>query len=1020
MNAAGLQILGRIPWSFVLDFDPESKQGGLLAAAHPMLLRYRAPHEVLPDTLQEINYKEATCWFMAAGLRERADTLKADYDAWRRQYLPAIRELAHKLRKSVSPQPVLTLIVPSGLTEQYLRATWECLDEVFTDEARCVVVHDHEIDPGNIKEKQGVTSVQCPLENLVSGLWQMYGTTSAAEQIQIPGRGSSEKERIPVFLEEEDFQYLKEDLEIVHARLLQEPQEGRRVGHDFWRGHEITWTELDMGADVRRDLSEPLKREIITRLDESRNVSIPLYHTPGAGGTTLARHIAWDLKDLYPTVRVHHFSPYTASRIERLFHITKLPVLAVMEAANVPSPAREQLYKELKGRNARAVFLYVVRNINPHGAFSLQDPMVEQEANRFYERYKNIALSGRAGTLARLSHDEQMRPYRSPFFFGLYAFEEQFVHVPDFVRAHLDGLTDESSRIVCFLALVTRFSQSALTDDVIGGILRFSVTRPRRLNELLGDGPARLVLHRNGQARIIHPLIAQEMLKQLLTPSNPGNQDEWKRRLVDLSCSFIESLADIAGSDSTTILDIFMQMFISRDPWQEGTCRRRHFSELILTIPSQAGQHRVLLKLKDSCPNEAHFWNHLGRHHIYAMHSRYEGAKECLKRAIELDPRNDVHHHALGMVYRYEIRNQLDKLIRQGATAEQGLTATGELVDKAEACFEKARELDQETEYGYITNIQLLIEIIERLFRLSSCQDYAQFLSETGLVSTWGREKLPWAEELLRRVKNLQAQDKLSRLTVECEAKMFDFYGLFESMISSLQTLLQRADIQRPPIRRAMANAYYAHRRRDWKAMRSRDLRKIYTLMAENLEDDPTNARDLRLWFQAYRRLSDFNMLECIDRLNGWATREGSIEAHYYLYILHFLQWRQEILGDHRLVIDHIRKCQTLVGEIGRTRSFEWLAKEPVWCPLVHQSELGEWNDEINFYRKTDPLSLIEGMVKQIKGPQSGLLALGPFDVFFFPLDDFLPGRDENKRVQFYLGFSYDGLRGWRVQRITP
>lgn len=421
-----------------------------------------------------------------------------------------------------------------------------------------------------------------------------------------------------------------------------------------------------------------------------------------------------------------------------------------MEAADVPSPAREQLYKELKGRNARAVFLYVVRSIKPQGEFSLQDPMVEKEANRFYKRYRNIALSDRAGILDRLAHDEQMRPYRSPFFFGLYAFEEQFVHVPDFVRAHLDGLTDEAHRIMCFLALVTRFSQSSLTDDIMREILNLSVARPLRLNELLGDGPARLVLHRNGQARIIHPLVAQEILKQLLAPSDPENQDEWKRGLVDLSCSFVESLTDVAGSDSTTILDIFMQMFISRDPWQEGTGQRRHFSELILTIPSPAGQHRVLLKLKDCCPNEAHFWNHLGRHHIYAMRSRYEEAEKCLKRAIELDPPNDIHHHALGMVYRYEVRNRLDQLIRRGATAEQGLTAIRELVDKAEVCFEKARELDPETEYGYITNIQLLVETIERLFRLSNSQDYARFLSGMGPVSAWCRDKLPWAEELLR------------------------------------------------------------------------------------------------------------------------------------------------------------------------------------------------------------------------------------------------------------------------------
>lgn len=247
---------------------------------------------------------------------------------------------------------------------------------------------------------------------------------------------------------------------------------------------------------------------------------------------------------------------------------------------------------------------------------------------------------------------------------------------------------------------------------------------------------------------------------------------------------------------------------------------------------------------------------------------------------------------------------------------------------------------------------------------------------------------------------------------------MLGFYDRFDSMITGLQSLLERIDVQRPPIRRVIANAYYAHRRYNWKAMKPRDLRRISTLMAENLEEDPTNAKDLQMWFQAYRRLSDFNMLEAIDRLNGWAMREGSIEAHYYLYILHFLRWKQGILGDHRLVANHMHRCQVLAGKVGRVRSFEWLAKEPVWCPLAHQSELGKWDDKINFYENTDPLALVDGAVKQIKGPQSGLLALGPFEIFFVPTNEFLPGRDENKAVQFYLGFSYDGLRGWRVQHI--
>lgn len=1017
VNPMELQVLGRIPWALVLDFDPESKHEGLFEAVST-LQGHRAYHETLPDNLLEINYKEAICWFMAAGSSKREDTLKSDYDAWRRQYVPAIREQAHRLRRFASPEPVLILILPDGLTEQDLRATWECLDEVFADEARYVVVHDGGINLETLKEKHGVNLLQCPLENLMSGLWQMYGSTSATEQVRVPGRGSSEKERIPIFLSEEDFQYLKEDLEIIHGGLVEEPQEGKRVGHDFWRGHEITWTELDMRADVQRDLVEPFKKQITEILDESRNFSIDMVHTPGAGGTTLAKRIAWDFKDLYPVVRIHHLSPHTASRIEHLFHITKLPVLVLMEAADVPSSARERLYKDLKGRNARAVFLSVMRSITPRSRFSLEDPMVEQETNRFYEIYKNIAQN-RRGVLDRLAHDKQMIPYRSPFFFGLYAFEEKFVHVPDYVSSHLAAATEDAQRILCFLALLTRFSQSALRDVEIKGLLNLSTEKTLRLNEVLGGGPARLVLHRDQQVYIVHPLIAEEILQQLLGSNNPRNQDEWKARLVELSCDFIESLVNIAGSDSTNILQIFTQMFISRDHWPGSSNRRRHFSELILTIPGEAGQHRVLRNLRDTCPNEAHFWNHLGRHHIYAMRSRYEEAELCLMKAIDLDDGNDIHHHALGLVYRSEIRRRLNELIKRRATAKDGLTDIRGLVDMAEACFAKARELNPETEYGYITNIQLLAEVIERLFTLSNSQDYAKFLSDAGPVGKWCREKLPWAEELLRRVKDLQTQENLSRLTVRCEADILNFYGHFDSMIQSLQGLLKQSDIHRPPIRRAIAHAYYAHRLHDWQMMKSRDLRRIYSLMAENIEEAPTNARDLWMWFQAYRRLSYFDILEAIDQLNRWAMREESIEAHYYLYILHFLRWRQGILEDHHLVTNHISKCQALAGKVRRTYSFEWLAEEPTWCPLAHYSELGEWDNTVNFYKNTEPLALVNGTVKYIKGPQSGLLALGPFEVFFVPGYEYLPGRDENEDVQFYLGFSYDGLRGWSVHRIN-
>jgi hypothetical protein len=1007
-----LQILGRIPWAVVLDFDSNSKSGGLYEAVQPTLQTHRACPLITYDTIREINFQESTCWFMANGISGRPETIPNTYDEWRRRYLKYIHSIAEELKRAVSPQPVSIIILPSGLTEEQIRAIRERLDEVLEDEASFIILDK---DVHSSIALSNTTVVSCSLQELTLGLWQMYGDAPADTQIRVPGRGQDKDSRVTVHLNNDDYQYMKEDLEIVHDGLVSLPQLDQRIGDDFWHGHEITWTELDMSADVTRDILDHLKTEIRSKLDEHRNFSIPLNHKPGAGGTTLAKRVAWDIRNVYPTVRIHHYSENTASRIERLFHLAKLPVLVIMEAPIVQGPMREKLYRELRSRNTRAVFLYVSRKISPQGPFTLQDPMIQREAIRFYDRYKTIAKPSRIPLLYKLTKEEEYVSYRSPFFFGLYAFEDKFVHVPEYVKAHLKYLTPENKQVFSYLALVTRFSQRYLRDVEILALLNLDTRRPLRIQEVFGLGVSRLINQRLGNCRINHPLIAEEVLRQLLGEGDTG--EAWKSKLTDLSISFIEALAGLTNVDSIPTVDLLSEIYISRDPWQDVAGLRRNFSELILMINSKEGQHRVLTALKDCYPNIAHFWNHLGRHHVYVLNSRYQAAETCLLKAIVLEPHNDVHHHSLGMIYRIGIKRWLDKMIRRGVTANQAINKARELIEQAEKCFEDARKLGPENEHGYITHIQLLADVIHRLFRLSKATDYAEFLSGNGAAANWAREKLPVASELLRRVKIFQAQDSLSQHTVRCEATLQNFYGRFDNMVKSLQSLLDRADIAHVPVRRILANAYYAHRGYNWGNLKPLDLRKIHSLMTENLNHDSTNPNDLLMWFQSYRRLANFDMLEAIDRFNRWAIREDTIEANYYLFILHFLRWRQGILDDHRLVEKYRDICASKAGKLGRVYSNEWLAKNPSWCPLAHESELGEWDKDINFYKHPHRLERLSGIIKHIKGPQAGTIALDRLEVFFVPGNEFLPGKDEGTDVTFYLGFSYEGLRGWSPER---
>jgi hypothetical protein len=240
--------------------------------------------------------------------------------------------------------------------------------------------------------------------------------------------------------------------------------------------------------------------------------------------------------------------------------------------------------------------------------------------------------------------------------------------------------------------------------------------------------------------------------------------------------------------------------------------------------------------------------------------------------------------------------------------------------------------------------------------------------------------------------------------------------GQFQEVIAALQTAIDRAVTGRPHLRRLMATAYQVERKGDWRKMKAGDVVRIYRLMSENLEEEPARGSDVLMWFNAFRRMKEFDLLEAIEKFHSWSLLENSVEAEYYLYCLYFLRWQLGTLTTHGVVQEHMDRCRELAGSRRRVFSREWFARSPDWCPLINEAEIGEWDDVSQFFKHPESLARTEARIKNIKGPQSGVLRIGPFEAFFVPGEDFLPGRDEGKRVDCYLGFSYVGLRAWKAR----
>ena len=276
------------------------------------------------------------------------------------------------------------------------------------------------------------------------------------------------------------------------------------------------------------------------------------------------------------------------------------------------------------------------------------------------------------------------------------------------------------------------------------------------------------------------------------------------------------------------------------------------------------------------------------------------------------------------------------------------------------------------------------------------------------------------SETLLSQVQRLRADSEPSKYEVNCISQLTKIYGNFDTIIHIWEQILDKQTSENDKdkdenIRRALANAYYAKSKRLWSNLNKKELRRICELMENNLRNDATNAADIRMWFQAFRRLPEFTYIDALSRLETWAKMGNALEAYYYLYILHFLLWQQGIETNESLIGTNLDECRKFaLGK--RSHCYEWLAKSPAWCPLIFYKELGEFNKQIGFYPETDKLRPFAGFIESIKGPQAGTIRISThLSAFFVPGTSFWSPEHLNKPVNFFLGFSYDGFRAWSV-----
>ena len=522
--------------------------------------------------------------------------------------------------------------------------------------------------------------------------------------------------------------------------------------------------------------------------------------------------------------------------------------------------------------------------------------------------------------------------------------------------------------------------------------------------------------------RPIHHVVANELVQQILTPEMSDRQ-VWKQHLSKWGKLFIEFCATHNIFVGDRILDLLRRVFIYRDTDdalgreldddnRTGDYRLADFSLLIRDIPAREGKLEVLRYLAVSFPAEAHFWAHLGRFLSAVMENHIESLR-AVDRALTLQPNDPLLWHMKGMCFRYRVQKSM-------SDASPNLDTIVDIAMQASECFAESRKLNPDNDHAYISEIQLLVKVLNFTIRdtKESIFEYMQ-----------RRNALPYLREAIDRAESLLAILRANRegrqgnsYEEDCRAKLRQIYGDYQEALQIWDSLLSRHDVFHPPVRRQIV---YAHidRAKTWGLMSHRFRDRCIRLLQDNLDQEPYNARDLRLWLHAVRYASRSPSIESlIEKVFYWKANSNALDATYYLYVLYWLQAFEGLTNERVYAERFIRESLNLSqNRRNRFVSFEWLGPGSGVSKLVHQSTLGNWNPNANFWSNTSALERVQGVITEVRGPQQGRVQVSGMSCFFVPgakRENPISKDSVNQRVDFFVGFSYAGVRAWDVKLL--
>ncbi|XP_053178657.1 sterile alpha motif domain-containing protein 9-like [Scomber japonicus] len=781
-----LQFLSKLKLFCVLDYDPESAAKGGLCYSYreSRVANQHTPSQYQGQTetvIKNLNLYKQTSWVFCNGRHDldSDSNRKLDYKNWLRK---SCRDVEQLISFICNPEVLLQgrsliiflLLSPVDTEKDPIFDTYKSFLK-HTEEKNIITICDSQ---STYEKWRELIQDKCDCDIDTQSIYELILTEVNGTVMALGPFNQSSERLLPssdfsaVVLKQKDKDLMTaldilclNHCENIYDENNQDFYDFRiKVEEEFYRGGKVKWWNFyfcDKDTEkpfIKRDKYENVKKMIRSQRTYSKNacVLLNLFHHPGCGGTTLAMHVMWDLRQEF---RCAVLKDNTLPKDEVAIQVLKLmqlesekpsPVLLLVDDSQEtknPYDLVSCIRKAVEDfsnthmddvQNCKVIILNCVRSHNPKEQYRQDNSspcqfitasLTSEEQKEFEKKLKELEET----------HEKPENFYS--FMIMKSNFDTDYVD--DLARNTLESFdfSKKEARLFAFLALLNTFvAESEISLSLCEDFLGLKVIRWREDSVLDRMTPYSnfLIIDTDEEwggykgVRILHHTIAWACLKELE-----------RSRYLKVSDISMEILHCDLFFSARVVKDRFMQsiqrMLIERQRKKDGD-ERELFSPFIEKIHSQQGRQTVqeiFVRASSRFETSASIPQALARY-LYINERDFPEALKWADKAMKIK-QNSYTFDTIGQVYKSNLKSNIQREKQEATHNPEDLNTNIKIADNAIRAFKRAQELastDDEPEeevpddesddyprksynvYGYVGVLEIAFLIFEILGRL--------------------------------------------------------------------------------------------------------------------------------------------------------------------------------------------------------------------------------------------------------------------------------------------------------------